>query len=111
MVMIDKWTLIRLYTIQYHLDDCVEKMKMDLLRYGYLIKSCLPKEYQSSVLNIDYSFNKMEEPCVVLYLDKTNTDNILSAYEYMSLIEDIVGEDTVKIYEDTDTIIVLYVRI
>ena len=103
----DKWSKLRLYSVQSNLCDHIGVVRENLLRYGYLIKANLPREYRDNVLEVDYSLRKMTEPCTILYIDKTSTDNIKPSNDYVKLVEELVGSYKVSVYEDSETMLVL----
>ena len=109
--MSDKWSLMRLYSVRGNLSNNLESLKQDLLRYGYLIKANLSDEYQSSVIGVEYSLHKMTEPCTILHIDKTRHDYNLDYCKIILEVNELVGEDCVNVYENTDTDLILDIMI
>ena len=109
--MSDKWTLMRLYSVENNIQSIIGVLKQDLLRYGYLVKSNLSEEYQSNVVNVDYSLCKVGNPCVILHIDKTSHNYSLDYCKIILEVNDLVGEDCVNIYENTDTDLIIDILI
>lgn len=109
--MADKWCLLRLYGVQSNLENNFDSIRQDLLRYGYLIKSNLSREYQNSVIGVDYSFSKFESPCVILHIDKTRHGYSLDYCKIILEVNHLIGEKKVDVYENTDTDLILHILI
>ena len=107
----DKWSLLRLYSIQNNISNNFEVLKSDLLRYGSLIKTNLPKPYSDCIIDVDYDFRKMVRPCIIIYVDKTISDIIISSDEYIKLLEELVGDFIVSIYDEDKTILIIDIMI
>ena len=105
------WELLRLYSVHNSLLNNLESVERDLLRYGYLVKSNLSEEYQSSVVNVDYSLCKMSNPCVILHIDKTSHSYSLDYCKIILEVNELVGEDCVNVYENTDTDLIIDILI
>lgn len=97
------WNLIRLYSVGNNLECSIGELEQNLLRYGFLIKSCLPVEYRKSLISVDYSFRKMVRPCVILQFDKTSHTYPLEYLKILLELTHLLGENKVSVYENTGT--------
>ncbi len=71
--MVDEWSMLRLFSVQCGLEDKINCLKQDLLRYGYLIKANLPSDID--VYHVTYTgggFDSFDMISTVLFIGKTD---------------------------------------
>ena len=103
------WDKYRLCSVGNHLNDLLVSLRLDLLRYGYLIKANLDDSISCALVDVGYHLgSEVDDVSVVLYFGKELLD--IGVDELCYHIYNVAGSRVV-VYCDDDVDVVLFVSV